>query len=150
VLSGRRNAAHPLATCCGHKTKTTVRKLEYGASLHLPISEAIRRDEARIDPDHWTPSLLVKQIIWRLSSGPGHEATVSPSSSPSPSSHASTSLECLSSLTPPNQAARNHHSLTHQQFIAIVQCEASLTTISIDTAHGEDTSSSITNSHLIN
>jgi hypothetical protein len=91
-----------------------------------------------------------RQIIWRLSSGPGHEATVSPSSSPSPSSHASTSLECLSSLTPPNQAARNHHSLTHQQFIAIVQCEASLTTISIDTAHGEDTSSSITNSHLIN
>ena len=146
MLSGRRNAAHPLATCCGHKTKTTVRKLEYGASLHLPISEAIRRDEARIDPDHWTPSLLVKQIIWRLSSGPGHEATVSPSSSPSPSSHASTSLECLSSLTPPNQAARNHHSPTIH-----IQYQASLTTISIDTLPpGEDTSSSITNSHLIN
>jgi hypothetical protein len=48
-----------------------------------PDQQGIRRDEARIHPDHSTPSSLVKQIICRLSSGPGHEAAVSPSPSPS-------------------------------------------------------------------
>jgi len=122
-----------------HRLEIGIRRLPSS-----PDQQSIRRDEARIHPDHSTPSSLVKQIICRLSSGPGHEATVSPSSPPY--SHASTSLECLSSITPPNQAARNHHSPTIH-----IQYQASLTTISIDTLPpGEDTSSSITNSHLIN
>ena len=105
-----------------HRLEIGIRRLPSS-----PDQQSIRRDEARIHPDHSTPSSLVKQIICRLSSGPSHEATVSPSSSPSPSSHASTSLECLSSLTPPNQAARNHHSPTIH-----VQYQTSLTTTSID------------------
>jgi hypothetical protein len=56
----------------------------------------------------------------------------------------------MSQLTHPSKSGCAQPSLTHQQFIAIVQCEASLTTISIDTAHSENTSPSITNSHLIN
>ena len=92
-----------------HRLEIGIRRLPSS-----PDQQSIRRDEARIHPDHSTPSSLVKQIICRLSSGPGHEATVSPSPSPS--------LTCeheprMSQLTHPSKSDCAQPSLTHSPTI---------------------------------